>query len=63
MKNYTEEDVIWTLSRKSDVRIQGKQVLVMKGSAAKNDIGNGSKGKIDFLCRHKGYTLVFTSKF
>lgn len=63
MKNYTEEEVFKSLQKKSDVRIQGKLVLVMRGSAAKNDIGNGSKGKIDFLCRHRGYQMRWVTEF
>ncbi len=63
MKNYTEEEVIRALNRKNDVRVDGKKVMVMTGSAAKNDIGNGSKGKIDFLCRHKGYHIVWITKW
>jgi len=63
MKNYTEEEVFKSLQKKSDVRIQGKLVLVMRGSAAKNDIGNGSKGKIDFLCKHRGYQMRWVTEF
>lgn len=63
MKNYTEEQVLRSLEKKSDVRIQGKQILVMRGSAAKNDIGNGSKGKIDYLCRYLAYRVEWVTKF
>jgi len=63
MKNYDEFDVVTRLQRKHDVRIHGKELLVLRGSAAKNDIGNGSKGMIDFLCRHRGYHLQWVTKF
>ena len=62
MKNYDEVEIVKRLQRKNDVRIHGKQITVLRGSAAKNDLGNGSKGKIDFLCK-RGYNLTFTTKF
>lgn len=63
MKNYNEQEVVDFLNRKGDVSIRGNNVLVLRGTGAKNDIGNKSKGKIDFLVNHLGYKLEFTTKF
>ena len=40
-----------------------RTVSVLTGNGRKNDLGNGSWGKIDFLVNHCGYTLIRTSKF
>lgn len=63
MNKYDEMDVVRSLQKKNDVHIHGKELLVLRGSAAKNDLGNKSKGKIDFLTRHCGYHLQFVTKF
>lgn len=60
-RNYNEEDVVKTLDKKSDIRIFGKQVQELK--EGKGDVGNGSRGKIDFLVRYCGYTHVFVNSF
>jgi len=63
MSKYNEFDVCNTLQKKHDVRIHGKTISILRGSAAKNDLGNGSKGKVDFLARHCGYQVQWTTKF
>lgn len=63
MKDYRESQVIDSLEKKGDVRIAGNTVYVLRGTGARNDIGNGSKGKIDYLCNYCGYTLNFVTKF
>lgn len=64
-KNYSVDEVIKALSRKSDVRVNSttQEVVVVKSSSkhAKCDLGNGSWGKIDYLVNHCGYRLLLTT--
>jgi hypothetical protein len=60
-KDYFEGDVVSQLSKKFDIRIQGKRILQLKNG--KGDVGNGSKGKIDFLIRYRGFSHAFVDKF
>ena len=65
MRHYNESEVINALSKKHDVFIpaESKEVRVLKGHSASNDIGIKSKGKIDFLLHYCGYILVFVTTF
>lgn len=58
MKNYDEVSVIKSLSRKASIRINSvnKSIEVVKDAT---DVGNGSWGKIDYLCKVHGYFYIF----
>ena len=58
----TKYDYIKSLSRKRDCYIDelNTTVVVTIGKRAKNDLGSGSWGKIDFLCNKCGFTIVKT---
>lgn len=60
-KNYVEHEVVYQLNKKADIRIVGKQIQELKDG--KGDVGNGSKGKIDFLVKYCAYVHTFVSKF
>lgn len=57
--SYDEVSVVKSLSRKSSVSINTntKIVIIKKGAT---DVGNGSWGKIDYLCKVHGYICVFS---
>lgn len=69
MKDYNEQDVVYQLNRKHDIRIYGKQILELKrfpgegGTSAKGDVGIKSRGKIDFLCGYMQYTHFYVDFF
>lgn len=69
-KLYTEDEVIKSLSRKNDVRINPYRKSIQRLSNViekdggiipnplyKGDLGNKSWGKIDFLRHYCGYTM------
>lgn len=58
MKKYDEASVIASISKKASIRVNNvsKVVEVVRDSA---DVGNGSWGKIDYLCKVHGYVYVF----
>lgn len=60
-KNYNEQQVVTQLMRKADILIKGRQILELRNG--KGDVGNGSRGKIDFLVRYRGYTYSQVSRF
>ncbi len=64
-KQHSEEEVLKALKRKSDVKIEGKFVLVLNGNKQhkSHDLGNGSWGKIDFLVNHCSYKQRFVEEF
>lgn len=53
-KNYDEVSVIKSITKKADISIDyvNKIVQVKKDS---NEVGNGTWGKIDYLCHYCGY--------
>lgn len=53
-KNYDEASVIRSITKKADVSVDyaNKIVRVKKDS---NEVGNGTWGKIDYLCHYCGY--------
>lgn len=63
MSKYREFEVRDQLQRKHDIRIQGNNILCLKGKSAKGDVGIKSKGKIDFLVNYCGYFFTFVSAF
>lgn len=59
-KNYQIDEVLRSLSKKNDCRIMtDRTVRILTGNGRKNDLGNGSWGKIDFLTNHCGFTLIY----
>ena len=61
MGKYDEASVIRSLSKNPNINITrnfvGKGVIEVKRGAT--TVGNGSWGKIDFLCNYCGYIYVF----
>lgn len=56
-KNYDEASVIKSITKKADVSVDyvNKVVSVKKDSC---EVGNGTWGKIDYLCHYCGYICV-----
>lgn len=56
-KNYDEVSVIRSITKKADVSVDyvNKIIQVKEDS---NEIGNGTWGKIDYLCHYCGYIYV-----
>jgi hypothetical protein len=62
-RGYTEDQVLQDLKKKNDIRVVGKQIQQLSSDSAKGDVGNSSKGKIDFLVKYCGYTHFFVKDF
>lgn len=64
---YRVDEVLRSLSKKHDVRINGTDILVLNGKSKKkpkqHDLGNGSWGKIDYLVNYCGYRQYFVAEF
>lgn len=60
-RTYDEASVIRSISKKNSVQVNAVEhiVEVVKNST---DVGNGTWGKIDYLCKVHGYIVVFTAK-
>lgn len=60
-RNYDEASVVRSLSKKNSIYVDtvNHVVEVMKDST---DVGNGSWGKIDYLCKIHKYIVCFTAK-
>lgn len=65
MNKHTENDVLKSLNKKHDVRVNPntKEVILNRGLNKKNDLGNKSYGKIDFLKKIHKYKVFTTTKF
>ena len=61
MRNYDEGEVVRSLNKKNDIRInQGqKEIVETRGPSASRDVGIKSRGKISFLVNYCGYTHNF----
>ena len=57
-KEYTTQSVIRILSKKRDVEITSSRIEVKVGPKAKQDLGNKSWGKIDFLSKAANLPVV-----
>jgi hypothetical protein len=59
-REYSEDEVVRILSKKSDARVDTSRkviTIICEGNKSyRGDLGNGSKGKIDFLTKFCGYT-------
>lgn len=58
--SYDEVSVAKSLSRKSSIKVypHDKTITIKKEAT---DVGNGSWGKIDYLCKVHGYVYVFSN--
>lgn len=71
MKNvkqkYSEDEVLSLLWKKHDVKIIGTDICILNGTdpkfPKKNDLGNNSWGKIDYLKNYCDYKVINVSKF
>ena len=67
--SYNVDEVIKQLYKKNDCKIDSnaKTIQVLNGLSKKqnkkNDLGNGSWGKIDYLINHCGFLLLNVSEF
>lgn len=57
-KGYDEVSVIRVLNRNSAIKVNGKVIEIAKNATT---VGNGTLGKIDYLCNYCGYTRLFGS--
>lgn len=57
-KCYDEVSVVRVLSKNPAIRINGNVVEIAKNA---NTVGNGTLGKIDYLCNYCGYIRMFAS--
>lgn len=70
MKKYDEADVVRSLSKNPNIKISKGYSSVSKGYCSgvievvkdAPTVGNGSWGKIDYLCNYCGYIYVFIKK-
>lgn len=56
-KNYDEMSVVRSLNKVQGVMVNTNQKIVEV--AKEHSAGNGSWGKIDYLCHYKGYIVLF----
>lgn len=57
-KGYDEVSVVRVLNRNSAIKVNGKVIEIAKNATT---VGNGTLGKIDYLCNYCGYTRLFGS--
>ena len=63
------DEVLRALGKKHDIRINSdvKVIEVLSGKdvkyPVKHDVGNGSWGKIDYLCNYNGWRQIFVDRF
>lgn len=59
-RRYDEASVVRALCRKGSINVNmvSKTIYVLKENT---DVGNGSWGKIDYLCNYHGYTQIFSN--
>lgn len=62
-RGYVEHEIVNQLNRKADLRIIGKQIQELTDERAKGDVGNSTKGKIDFLVNFCGYSHFYVKEF
>lgn len=60
-KNYDEASVIRTILKKKCITIDSMRKVITV-NRANQDAGNGTWGKIDYLCKCHGYVYMFTNK-
>ena len=61
------DEVLHSLGKKQDCRINETNILVLNGKGKKrqkqHDLRNGSWGKIDYLVNYCGYRQYFVAEF
>ena len=57
-RSYDEVSVLRILSKNKSIEISGKGIYV---NTSNNNIGNGTWGKIDYLCKIHNYHYVISS--
>ena len=66
-RKHQMDEVLRSLGKKQDCRINGTDILVLNGKGKKrqkqHDLGNGSWGKIDYLVNYCGYRQYFVAEF
>ena len=75
-KQHTKDEVLKALFKKNDVLVQDDIVYILKDKifdvqqnkvipnpSKQNDLGNGSWGKIDYLCNHLNYIVISIENF
>jgi hypothetical protein len=62
-RKHTVDEVLKSLSRKRDIKINNLEIQILVGDFAHNDLGNKSWGKIDFLVNHNNYRRFNVTKF
>lgn len=63
MADFNEYDLVARLQRKNDIRIEGTVIKELTREKSKGDVGIKSKGYIDFLTKHRGYTHYYVTGF
>lgn len=54
---YTEKEALDSLLRNPGIFLRGRTLMV-----ARNSVGNGSLGRIDFLVHKHGYSMQWTKE-
>lgn len=60
-KVYDEASVVKSISKKKSILVSTVNKIISVDRNA-TDVGNGTWGKIDYLCKVHGYTYVFMSE-
>lgn len=73
--SYTKDEVLKSLFKKKDLQVRDTTIILLKNTvlnqkdelvknpAKKGDIGNGTKGKIDYLTNYCDYSIRYIDKF
>ena len=73
-RKHKVDEVLRTLGQKNDISIFSNSIQILKNKICtkngvipnpkkKNDLGNGSWGKIDFLTNYHGFFINYVEKF
>ena len=68
-RKHNLEEVLSSLRKKNDCRIIEKSIFMLTGTSKKpqfkkkDDLGNGSWGKIDYLTKVHNYRITYTSEY
>lgn len=62
-KDYVEHEVLDSLKKKHDLRVVGNTIQELMPPSSKCDVGIGSRGKMDFLIRYRGYRHIWVKDF
>ena len=62
-KNYDEYITVQQLDKKHDLKILGNTIQELNPPASKGDVGIKSRGKMDFLKKHRRYRHLYVDTF